>query len=776
MGSTSFALPEIKDIVLNADNVFQDSDRGTIELSGQVQIVFNNQHLSAQRATVYSKGKMIEAYGNVTIVTPTAHISTKRVTISYKTNLGTMYDGFVKSGGVVFAGEIIHKVGENDYEVTQGSYTACDTCPAPWNFTGSHIKARIGEYAYISYPILRIAGLPILPLPYIIIPLKSARQSGLLFPSFGFSGRGFTFSQSFFWAMNRSQDTTWTFNNHPRRKRYLFEYRYLLSENSRGKLNYTYVDAPHLGRDDYRFSKYQPDGKPQGVKRWHFKYENHFEFSNNSIYRVNLDLPSDLQYSKDFAEETLTNGYSALDNRMSFTKNTDTQHLSIDASYYINLLQANPYGDNKDAVHRLPEVTYSLAEQKIFNLPLLFRLDMNYTNFYRPDSNYDDITELDGDNRSARTSKITRRFPTNNAKKDGLTCDDFSPDCHNIRDGKFDPQDLIRTGQRINISPSVIYPLHLGRYFDFVPSLTFRQTRYNFGFSEQSNYHRSHLRATLSTKTTLSKSYGMGNTKRPIYKHEIQPEIIATTIPWIEDEGHPFFNIEGKQAETPFFRANESISNQDLFSNRRLQFDYFDRLYDRELVTFAINNKLTRKTWTPDGADYKQIAKLQLSQTYDSFEARRNNKQPWSTINTLLEVHLKFFETITKLSYYPYHSVANFDSRLRFSVNTSDYLELLINRKFQIGEETTIPYDTRVEDYTLSFFKSWQYLDFAANMIYNQVTAELKSWKSIALVKFPGNCWAVSFSLADSRDQADPTDFNISFEFKFNGDKKSSLY
>ena len=758
--STGRAFPALEGILINAEDMFQDSERGVIELAKGVQIIFKNQHLSAEQAIIHPQGKTVEARGNVTISSTQVTISARRVVINYETNLGVIYDGYVKSGSVVFAGEIIHKVGQDDYEVEKGDYTACDTCPAAWNFTGHRIKAHIGGYAHITYPILRVAGLPILPLPYIIVPLKSQRQSGLLFPSFGFSNEGLSYSQSFFWAMARNQDSTWTLENHPRRRRFLLEYRYLLSHRSGGALNYTFVDAHHLGKNDGRFNEYRDKTEQfTELKRWYLKYQQHSEFAKRYTYRMNLELPSDLQYPKDFPEETKTNGYPALDNRISLTKNTNSQHFSIDSSYYINLLQANPFADNKVAVHRLPEIHYSLTEQRILQSSVLFNLDVNYTNFYRKSLGYDDITELDEDGQPTGliNDGPTYRFPSDEA------------------DGSFDSQDMIRTGERLRFQPSLSYPLHIGPYFDLIPRLNFNQTRYRFHIGENSDYQRSYLRTSLSAKTTISRVYNQNTNKLPSYKHEIQPEIRATAIPWLEDDGHPFFNIRGEQAETPFFRFNESINDQDLFSDRRLQFDYFDRLYDRELVTFALNNKFTRKTWGPNGPIYRQIAQLRISQTYDAFEARRNTEQPWSTVDTLLSVRLKNFETATRLSYYPYHAVANFDSRLRFILNSRDYFEFLINRKFQIGDELKVPYEDRTEDYTLSFSKSWKYLDLGANIVYNQVKEELKSWKTSALLKFPGNCWRAHVSLSDSRDQLDPPELNVSFQFKFDGNQSLSL-
>ena len=77
------------------------------------------------------------------------------------------------------------------------------------SFTGSKIESELGGYSKLSRPVLRVGGIPVIILPGILVPLKSARQSGLLVPSLEYSGSGgVALSQSFFWAISPSEDLT----------------------------------------------------------------------------------------------------------------------------------------------------------------------------------------------------------------------------------------------------------------------------------------------------------------------------------------------------------------------------------------------------------------------------------------------------------------------------------------------------------------------------------------------------------------------------------------
>ena len=102
-----------------------------------------------------SEKKQVVAEGNVILQNVQVYSQGKRLVYNYKTEKGTLYDGFVQAGPVVFEGEIVEKVGPAEYIAKKARYTACTTCPAAWSFSGQKIEAEIGGYAWIKYPVLK---------------------------------------------------------------------------------------------------------------------------------------------------------------------------------------------------------------------------------------------------------------------------------------------------------------------------------------------------------------------------------------------------------------------------------------------------------------------------------------------------------------------------------------------------------------------------------------------------------------------------------------------
>lgn len=755
---------KVQGLLINSNTGSRDTENETAELDGNVLIIYQGQQFKADKAIVFLRHKKIELTGNVEISNEKYTIHGERIYFDYENNTGLIQNGYVKSGSVLFEGNELEKIGANEYLVDNANYTTCTNCPASWSFSGSKVKAEIGGYAYIKNSIIRFGSVPVLWLPYLIVPLKSDRQSGLLTPEFERSDLGgFTLSQSAFWAISRSSDATFTLKNYELRGlKGLVNYRYVLSENSSGEL-----DAGLIKDKVFNDSKLLKDYHPSNsnidlMNRWYLKYSHYYDLPNDYIQRIQLNNASDLQYSKDFYSETLNHGDPAMENRVSVSKSTSDTLASLDSSYYINLLHADPLAGNDDAVHRFPEIYYYQSPKKIFNSNFLFNYDLYYTNFTRSGSGYDDLSPITLDSQTGQSI----RYIKNN--KNEIRCED-DVTCENTPDGKFDVNDdLIRTGQRFDFRPNFYRPIST-QYFDILPKLSYRETHYNFSVGEETSLVRRLMRAEISTRTSLSQIFSGS------YKHEIQPEITYTTIPWLDQQRHPFF---GNVNETPYF-SRENISDGDLGTNYGIQFDYNDRVYDRNLMTYGLVNKIIEKRIQKENGavEYKQIALLKLSQSYDATQENSSdkNKQPWSDITSVLDVRLDHFQTYSIFNYFPYQNVTNILSRVRLNDEDNRFIQVALSKQYPIVPGKDIDVTARTEDYIFSTGFSYRYINLIGRFVYdgnyqNNVSSRLKSWAYVIQLKPPGDCWVVNFK----NYQVTGGDRNVAVSFEFNFDGKAN--
>ncbi|MGE4129983.1 MAG: LPS-assembly protein LptD [Bdellovibrionales bacterium] len=746
VGARALAQASADGVLINADSMERDLNKRVVKLEGHVQVMFQGQHLSCDSATIDLKAQRITAVGNVIMQSEKIYIEGDRIDFNYRQNTGTIYNGFVQSGQVVFEGSVVEKTDVNRYIATNGKYTACETCPPGWSFTGKRIDAEIGGYARIRRPVFYIGGVPILILPGIIVPLKSARQSGFLVPTMDLTKKGgVALTESYFWAIDRSRDLTFAGTWADKRGvKGLADYRYVLAENSAGNLRSSLSTDRAFERT---LRDLNSDAKPN---RWFVAYNHYFDMPDDYVQRADLNLVSDLRYPREFPKELKGHGDPSLLNRVSISRAKENHFLSAEATMNTNLLKTFPLSDNADAVHRIPELKYSVKEQELFEDGPLFKLDTDFVSFVREKHNYDDL---------AKGAPISPGVGTNGEIP---------------RDGVFDPNnDLFRTGQRLDIKPTLSYPFQIYKKFEVTPSLAFRETQYRFyptdnaednGFSPVAA--RRYLQTDLSFKTEFTRVFGdLKDPRSNRWKHAIEPELRYAQIPWAKYPNHPFFGpYEGLQ----YSRQYEPVTDADVTnSNTKLQFDYNDRTYFKQVVDFGLTNRFTRKSWLNNSPDYRTAVLLRLSQSYDFREATSPTPHPWSSINALLDARFEHFETNTTASYNGYAKVTNWSSRVRFMANSKNYFQVNYTRNFILSDDYVVTDQTR----NIGFGAGVKipYLEASGQVDFLAQTFAVQSWTYKIILRPPGNCWSIGFEHVQVVGSDDPN-IHASFGFDFGGE------
>ncbi len=775
-------------ILQNADSFYRDTDRKLMVLKGRVQIVYDEQHLSADLVTIYEATQELEAEGNVVLNTLTAYAEGDRARFNYQTGQGVIYDGFVRTGQVVFEGRLVRKVGPEEFEAEHAYYTSCTTCPPAWSFTGSRIRASVGGYAYIRNSVLEISHFPVFWLPYLVVPLKSDRQTGFLIPTFDISAKhGTALGESFFWAISRSQDATFTLKNYSYRGvKGRANYRYMLTDTSLGEANVGIIqDRLFAGSNEFR--KFRQDTK---FNRWYLNFQNVYELPNNYVQRAKLNLISDLRYPGDFPDETPGLGDPAVENRVSLSRNFEHYHTSLDVSLYTNLLKENPIADNTDSVHRFPELRLSSIERPIGKTGFRYRVETNYVNFSREDFAFDDAVPKGEAYYDGVPDENGNLIKICGAKR----CIDRSRDASNYvtGEGRFDPRlDVIRVGQRFDMNPEITRPVLIGNWLDLLPVLSFRHTQYAFDVTPDATTpfdttpFRQYVQSRLTARTSVHRIYGAtGDPKETRYKHDIQPQVEVSLLPWAYQPKHDFF---GDTDKIPTFSEGNRLQTTDLGGERGIQFDSFDRIPKRNLITYSLTNKLIRRAWAGEAPDYKQIVTFRLEQSYDIDQANtfrpKDDQVPsgrWTEINGLVDIRLGRFETNAIASYYPYHNITSSSSRVRVRSDRGDFLELRAEQRFPLNRGTRRDYLNETTNTTeniglgAGFQIAWVEVEGSIEtqpIKHKWVPPEVraKSWALDLQLRPPGDCWNMRAQVTQVIGEVHPH-FKFNFDFFFGGD------
>ncbi len=205
----------------------QEEEQGPVyKLHVAVEIYYGTYTLRADDATYNSDTKEVTAQGHVALDggPNDDHMRASHATYNFELETGKFYDVTGTTGirfnarriiltstsPFAFTGKLVDKTSEDHYLVYDGTITTCELPHPNWQFDARKISVEVGGNAKIYRSKFLLHGFPVLYFPYVTHPVeKEARQSGFLMPTAGHSSSyGYTFGDSYYWAINRMMDAT----------------------------------------------------------------------------------------------------------------------------------------------------------------------------------------------------------------------------------------------------------------------------------------------------------------------------------------------------------------------------------------------------------------------------------------------------------------------------------------------------------------------------------------------------------------------------------------
>ncbi|MDW7654284.1 MAG: LPS assembly protein LptD [Nitrospiraceae bacterium] len=445
---TSGALP--LDITATRIDYLQDQE--VYEADGSVVADQGAVHLTADHMTIYALPGLVIATGHVRLTDPKADVVTERLELNVNTEAGVLTHGqiYLKSTNSLVEGRLLQRFSEDQYRVKEGRFTNCDAqdgqVPA-WRFRFKDLDLTVGDHVAFTDGWLDINDVPVLPIPTLTYPL-SARRSGLLIPNVSYDNRfGMHYQESFYWAINPSQDLTIS----PSYYSSLgygtdLEYRYVLDPKSKGQWLVSALQQTTLPR----VSGVSEVGGQATQSRALISGTHTQEFNPNLLLRAQLSLVSDPNYLAQLSNSGAQRALPSSENNLLLT-----QRLSQGNLYFLGQYLQPLQSGGSDTFQRLPEVGYSLSNTPLLSSPVLFGLDTNYVNFYRDEG-----------------------FKVNRV--------DLLP----------------------GISTDVI---DLGHVVGLTPQAKVRESYYSRGINSDSSQHRETFWASIDATSKLSRRFGVGD-------------------------------------------------------------------------------------------------------------------------------------------------------------------------------------------------------------------------------------------------------------------------
>ena len=247
----------------------------------------------------------ITARGNINIHSGDEVITAEETRLDLNRQTGTILKTtlFLPDSNLYFSGDVVEKTGDLTYRLQDGWVTACPAeegkAPA-WSIKAADTELTLEGYAVLKNAVFRVKDVPIAYSPYLVLPAKTIRETGVLFPEFSQSARNGTgLLAPFFINLSPSSDFT-LYPGYLSERGVVagIEYRYVADKNSRGTFSYTHLDD---SKDEKTGDEYKSDGyRRLNRNRYWLKGKADHAFGNDLVARLDLDVVSDRDYIQEY--------------------------------------------------------------------------------------------------------------------------------------------------------------------------------------------------------------------------------------------------------------------------------------------------------------------------------------------------------------------------------------------------------------------------------------------------------------------------------------------
>ncbi len=186
--------------------------KNRIVLDGLAHLTYRELELNANQVEFDSQKQTLVARGKPRLLDRGDKVDGRMMTYDLGSRVGTIYEAKTTYEKGIYRGERIRKVGENELDVMNGSYSTCDLDVPHYHFSSHWMKIYLKDKLVAKPVVFYLRNVPVLALPFYVFPIKPGRHSGFVFPQFefGFNNRGGQFIRNagYYWAPNDYMDLT----------------------------------------------------------------------------------------------------------------------------------------------------------------------------------------------------------------------------------------------------------------------------------------------------------------------------------------------------------------------------------------------------------------------------------------------------------------------------------------------------------------------------------------------------------------------------------------
>lgn len=506
---------EQEPIRVRADTLIYEQQTNTVTAQGDVVVTKGDTTVTADTIGVNRTTNEVRAQGHVVVKDPQGEIEAEALRLEMENETGEITNGTIRlpRNQYILTGRTLHKSYGQTYHIENGAFTTCqcdDFQKADWSVEAETVDVTLGGKGEIHSGVFRVRGIPLFYVPYGVVSVRTDRQSGFLFPHYGFSSkRGFQWEQPFYWAIDRSQDLTLTADlETAARLGLLGEYRYAPSLRTEGQLSASYFNEQIRGpaTTSTPVDRWSLTGTHRQKLREDLHLYSDLFFVSDDLFLREINLPI---YPGSTEEHLRTRRFT--DSRVGGVKLWRQALLRTEANYYQDLRR-----DDDFAFQVLPRVQV-YGQQRFWRDRLEAGVAVDGAHFYR-----------------------NRGY----------------------------------AGQRLDVAPSLSLPFHVGPYAFGSVGVVGRETVYHLTSEApgqpslpgarrvRGDQTREIAQFSAELGTRFSRIFDIGWGRLLKLQHVVEPAVSYLYVPFVDQE------------ELPLFDSLDRINRRNLFvygvSNRLL--------------------------------------------------------------------------------------------------------------------------------------------------------------------------------------------------------------
>ncbi len=716
--SKAWAVQENSPMHWSGDRTIWDRKLNRVELFGHAAVHQTGETLTADYIVLDLENRTLDAKGNAVYIASSATIHGEEMHFNLDTRTGSIIRGRVSNDRFTLTGERINKLGEGRFQTHRGNYTTCRDCPQSWSLLGADVDMEVEGYAFLKDVTAKIRDAPIVWFPYLVVPLKTRRQTGLLFPRFGANTFGFIFVQPFFWAINRNSDMTigaGVFGG--RGRRFEWEGRYALGPRSTGRANYYYLNDKKL--EEYLGSK----GIQGGRSRWALDIAQVQELPFGVDQKLRILEVSDNLYPSSVGDIPGANE-AYLGSSLSFSHTTNQVSTFASARRYRNLISTDPDPRifDPNTVQVFPQAVMTTNDKFLYGGPVAAGLTLGITNFSRTAGSFD----------RDQTFEPGRIFDVSEPPRLGI--------------------DPIREATRASVTPSLYTTLRPWDVISIVPSAQYRHYFYSF-HGVAPNLSRGYLLLQTDVTTQLERIFETDDPKTPRVKHLIRPLLNYSLIPYqIQDSNHPFVRQMQYAQENNFTGYN--FDNEDIvpITSTKTNSNYF--VPQGNALAYGFSTQVIRRRSEVGSTmpTYQRSVEVRAGQSFNFRELRQNpeDRQPLSRFFTNAIFKYDKWDALADYFYIPYQPVVQNTSRHIYSLSGNYFFERAVRQQvlhFQRSVNFGYAYNrsstnSQTQAVQAGFvFSLNDYIMPSFSAAYDLISSRWQVLNSVLTFQSPSQCW-----------------------------------